>query len=90
MQGLRGDVAGVNEIDCDGSYSCPATFHVPGCFKGHSPPEDVAYHVRMAHGHIQAAQNLAYDEQPQGLLTRLALNRVQNTLIKLIVNGRVK
>lgn len=75
---------------CDGSYECVAVTHVPGCFRHHSPPEDVEYHVRMAHGHAQAAQSLAYDKQPQGLLTRLAINRAQNTLIKLLVNKRIK
>jgi hypothetical protein len=44
-------------------------------------------HIEIAHREVQAAQRLAYKKPTASLGIRLALNRAQNTLIKLIVHG---
>jgi hypothetical protein len=43
--------------------------------------------VELAHEHVQNAQRIAYDPENDrpGLLVRLALNRCETSLIKLLV-----
>lgn len=50
------------------------------------PDPDLHTAVQEAHVAVQRAQRLAY-ERPARLRTRLALNRAQTALIKLLVHG---
>jgi hypothetical protein len=43
-------------------------------------------HVEVAHREVQAAQRLAYEETGASLRTRLALNKAQDILIRVLIH----
>lgn len=56
----------------------------------HTPDRSIKEHIEIAHAHTQRALDLAYSDEPQGLMTRMKIGRAQSILISLLTRNRFK